>query len=282
MSVKIDVVGDYIYENSDNGVLDNWIKINTQAVRSNSVRDMVNKVIAKSAGGGQIQSLRIFAHGAPGAQWVAGGFGSKDAADAVRKPAQAIYLNGVTLQNQNVLAPLCNKFEPAAVVELHGCEVGKGVDGKNLCIALAKFWNVIVRAGTDLQYADAANVFESGYIQAYPSGRVIQFAKGSSKFMVIALATPKATPAPPAAAANDYQADYPVNKAGIMLSNVSNERYKTFEYWPLIYDDNRAQLPNGPNKVPLNIKLKIRKPEKFTAAELAHARKHWKNWQTYR
>lgn len=96
------------------------------------------------------------------------------------------------------------------------------------------------------------------------------------------LPTPTPAPAPPATPASDYQADYPVFKAGIMLSNVSNERYQTFEYWPLIYDDNRALLPNGPNKVPLNIKLKIRKPEKFTAAELAHARKHWKNWQTYR
>lgn len=279
MGLKIDVVAEHIYEGADNGVLELFAKVNAGALRSLTVSDMVNKVAGR-AGAQKIELLRLFGHGNEGLQTLGGGYVGTQP-DFTKLNAQAIFLNGAVLSHQASLGKLQGKFDTKAVVELHGCLVGRGAKGQALCTALARFWNVIVRAGIDDQRADAGNVFESGHIQVYPSGRVIQFAQGSSSFVVVTAAPPPA-PTPPVVANNDFEPDYPVTKTGLMLSNVSKERYGTFELWPLIYDDNRALMANGPNKVPVGKTLKIRKKEKYTPAEFTHAKKNWQNWQTYR
>jgi hypothetical protein len=88
---------------------------------------------------------------------------------------------------------------------------------------------------------------------------------------------------PPAAPANpaDYMQDYPVTRAGIMLSKVSMERYQTYKLWPLIWITNLDKIGDNPNKVPMGINLKIKKKEKYTPDDLAYANKTWNKWQVF-
>lgn len=278
MSLTINVVAEEIFENSDNGVLDLFAEFNNGAVRCIAVNDMVMKV-ESLAGTQKIGLLRLFGHGSPGAQWLGGGFGGNQG-DFVKRPGQAIFLNGIVLNQEHALARLQGRFENKAVLELHGCSVGVGPAGRALCVALAKLWNVTVRAGTDLQSADKGNAYESGFIQVYPDGRVIQYSHGSPKFIVLAPGgAPKPVAPPPVP--SSFEADY-LTKTGTILSNVSKERYGTFELWPLIFEDNRATLKDGPNRIPSGVSLKIRRKVNYTAAELAHAKKTWQNWQSYK
>jgi hypothetical protein len=79
----------------------------------------------------------------------------------------------------------------------------------------------------------------------------------------------------------DFMPDTPPTKAGAMLSQISKDRYGTFELWPLIWKYNQKAIGNNPNKVPVGTVLKIKKKEKYTADELKFARENWKNWASF-
>ena len=81
----------------------------------------------------------------------------------------------------------------------------------------------------------------------------------------------------------DHLEPWPVIEQRTMLSVVSMSRYGTFEYWPLIWDYNKKSNPAfaNPNRVPMNITLKIRKLEKYSAAELSRARAQSPSWRNY-
>jgi hypothetical protein len=64
---KSNVVAQDIF--ADNGVLNEWADLHAGAIRSLIVSDMVHQLTAR-AGTRKIGWLRIFGHGAPGAQWV--------------------------------------------------------------------------------------------------------------------------------------------------------------------------------------------------------------------
>ena len=90
----------------------------------------------------------------------------------------------------------------------------------------------------------------------------------------------KARTAPPETPLNpaDFLPDTPPTKAGFMLSQLSKERYGTFELWPLIWKYNSKAIGNNPNRVPVGTVLKVKKPEKYTADELKFARENWRSW----
>jgi len=79
----------------------------------------------------------------------------------------------------------------------------------------------------------------------------------------------------------DFLPDTPPTKAGVMLSQISKERYGVFELWPLIWKYNQKAIGNNPNRVPAGTVLKIKKKEKYTPDELKFARENWKNWAAF-
>jgi hypothetical protein len=88
---------------------------------------------------------------------------------------------------------------------------------------------------------------------------------------------------PPAATAPvidpaDFGPDSPPTRAGAMLSQISKDRYGTFELWPLIWKYNQKTIGNNPNRVPAGTILKMKRKEKYTPDELKFARENWRNW----
>jgi hypothetical protein len=92
------------------------------------------------------------------------------------------------------------------------------------------------------------------------------------------------SPNPPLAppAETDFLPDVPVTSPGLMLSKVSLDCYGTYHLWPLIWDENRALIGSNPNRVPVGITLKIRKKEKYTAAQIEDAQRRSPKWAEYR
>jgi len=88
---------------------------------------------------------------------------------------------------------------------------------------------------------------------------------------------PEAAPINPA----DFMPDTLPTKAGAMLSQISKDRYGTFELWPLIWKYNYKAIGNNPNKVPVGTVLKIKKKEKYTPDELKFSKENWKNWASF-
>lgn len=89
-------------------------------------------------------------------------------------------------------------------------------------------------------------------------------------------------PTDPMVVPDDFLADYNVTGAGVMLSQISMDRYGTYHLWPLIWDENRAQIGSNPNRVPVGITLKIRKKEKYTAAQIEDAKQRSPKWASYK
>jgi hypothetical protein len=101
---------------------------------SNGVGQMVTDV-TRMTGPGRVRVLRIWSHGFPGGQGVSQG--AKDARIDVK--GQRV---GISLSNLREVTPdlgrLASYFEPQGRLELRGCSVGAGDDGRRLLEALAK------------------------------------------------------------------------------------------------------------------------------------------------
>jgi hypothetical protein len=137
----------------------------------------------------------------------------------------------------------------------------------------AEYWNAL--ATDPAHYGEHAPEFDAkAHIQKLKLG--IQAVKAS-------LDAQKARKPPPEAVMNpaDFMADTPPTKAGVMLSKISQERYGTFELWPLIWKYNYKAIGNNPNRVPVGTVLKIKKKEKYTSDELKFARENWKSWKAW-
>ncbi len=104
-------------------------------IRGGSVRDMVDKIIAK-ANGSPIGFLMIRGHGEPGTQQVGKG------------TYFDFRMDGDTATQLARLRPL---FAPGAEVRLDGCFVGAGPRGESLLRTLVQLWGVRVRAGAGQQ-----------------------------------------------------------------------------------------------------------------------------------
>jgi hypothetical protein len=280
MGISIDVIAETAHDNSDNGVLNDWVKLHPAAIRTLTVRDMVTKVLART-NGATIDVLRIFGHGSPGRQWVGGGFGSGNA-DAVKVRAQTIRFENGFLQDRPLLMELCERFpgggsraNPKGLVELHGCSVGKSPAGQGLARMLAEMWNVRVRAGTDLQHADSADKYEGGYIEAVPFGTVSEHAPGGAlRFILV----PPFPSAPEKSVIHEIGAV--VTKAD-WLSSLADRFYQDMLLWPIIFEKNKSATFTNPNAIKPRQKIEIPPLPTLTASERQQIRARGLNWKSY-
>lgn len=274
MGQHIDVIATYIY--SDNGHLDEQIKLHPGAIQSLTVRDMMNKILAKLGPSGSISSMRVFGHGAPGMQYVGAGFGGGSGAE--HKPsAQMISAVKGVLQHTSILSMIQGRFDANAIVELHGCSVGKGVGGQQFARALAQYWNVVVRAGTDLQYSDSRDSYEGGYLEAFPNGAIRVYTNGVNGFVVI----PPPPPPPPVNAGPApvfHQVGDTVTKSD-WLSSIALTYYKDALLWPVIHDANYAVIGSNPNIVKPRQKLLVPDFKTIPPASIPGLRQRGLNWR---
>ncbi len=165
MPVQIDVVDEAVHP--DNGFLVDQRRWHPNAVHSHDVMSLVQGVLGRATSD-TISRLRIFGHGRSGQQGVGGGIqtGHPQVSQRIGVDSLADPLPGA-LWNRGVLAALCGRFTPDALVELHGCHVGARWAGEILCWQLAQLWQVRVRAGIADQVADAHDRFEGRfYVEA--------------------------------------------------------------------------------------------------------------------
>ncbi|MFD2726306.1 peptidoglycan-binding protein [Hyunsoonleella rubra] len=71
---------------------------------------------------------------------------------------------------RSALAPLRNMFSPYGVIELHGCQVGRGQRGEQFLQDLSNFLGVPAVASKAKQYAERPIRFRGRKVVKYPSG----------------------------------------------------------------------------------------------------------------
>jgi hypothetical protein len=154
-SVQIDAVDSTA--SPDNGFLVDHRRAHPGAVRCRDVLGMVLGVLRR-AGDHPIRRLRIFGHGRSGQQNSGGG--------TRPNASQAMFVTQLTtgapgrLINGGILELLRGHFTADAVVELHGCSVGRGWEGEALVYQLSQLLQVRVRAALQRQVSDRGDRFE--------------------------------------------------------------------------------------------------------------------------
>lgn len=128
----------------------------------NGVR-VVMQSIQSRAGAGGIVLLRFHGHGAPGEMGLTVGTGSHASSEFGLQ-----YIDSLT----NYVRQLAPLFASYGSVELHGCRVGAGSNGRQLVTRLAQAWGVPVTAGLRTQYGGGNSTFhfEGPTFTAFPRG----------------------------------------------------------------------------------------------------------------
>jgi hypothetical protein len=139
---------------------------------SGGVGHVVHEIERRARASGPIVLLRFFGHGAPGLMGVTGGTGSlrdmqgetiRDERGRPVRPDHA--LERTTISNESWpgieedLASLRPLFAPFGSVELHGCRVGRGDEGRRLLARLAATLGVPASAGVQSQWFGATTAF---------------------------------------------------------------------------------------------------------------------------
>jgi nucleoid-associated protein YgaU len=70
--------------------------------------------------------------------------------------------------------------------------------------------------------------------------------------------------------------------AGDTLSSLANKHYGSMQYWPLLWDANRAIIGPNPNRVFPGRRLNVPDFSSFTAAQLMEAKRRFPTWRSYR
>lgn len=112
------------------------------ALRVVGLGDLVSQVVRHVGLTRDLRRLRIIGHGGPGHQ----GLGDSRHATNIFDSSAAISLNWMMMEN------LADLFRSDGWLELHGCNVARGLEGKLYLGRLASILRVPVRAGTGLQY----------------------------------------------------------------------------------------------------------------------------------
>jgi len=285
MGITINVISDTTYDKTDSGHLDEQAKLHPGAIRSLTVSDLVAKVTAR-AGSTPIDVLRIFGHGTAGVQWVGGGSGVAGSPDTFRIRAQAIRFTGGFLQDRALLMRLTGRFtaggtptNPKGLVELHGCSVGTTSVGQGLTRMLAELWNVRVRAGMDLQYADAGDTYEGSYIEAVPFGTVTHHPRGAPAYILVPpfpTAPDRTAPGKPVI----HEIGAVITKAD-WLSSLAGVHYGDVLLWPIIFDKNKSATFTNPNVMRPKQKIEIPPLPALTPSEREQIRARGRNWKSY-
>jgi hypothetical protein len=72
----------------------------------------------------------------------------------------------------------------------------------------------------------------------------------------------------------------PPVKAGQSLSMIAGDLYGSVELWPLLWDQNKAMIPN-PNRIKPGMVLQYKELSEFTPAQIADAKKRSPTWKDY-
>jgi hypothetical protein len=65
------------------------------------------------------------------------------------------------------------------------------------------------------------------------------------------------------------------------LSAIAKAQYGDFNLWPLIFDLNKEKIGTNPNRIKPGLKLLLLPLDRYTAAELADARRRAPSWRNY-
>jgi len=69
---------------------------------------------------------------------------------------------------------------------------------------------------------------------------------------------------------------------GSTLSAIAETKYGTWELWPLIYDLNKIEIGPNPNKVRIGLRLSVRPLWRYSAIQIADAKRRAATWRSYR
>ncbi len=132
----------------------------------NGVRYTLQR-IREQAQPGRVVLLRFHGHGAPGNMGVATGTSSHGSSEFSTR-----FLDFLV----QILAPLAGLFHPLGSMEMHGCRVGRGPDGRRLVRGLSYALNVPVTAGVWSQYGGGLTTFrfEGPTFTACPNGQTLK------------------------------------------------------------------------------------------------------------
>jgi len=112
------------------------------ALRVTNLTDLIRQVVGRVGLDRNLRRLRIIGHGGPGAQGLGNSYHLANVFDS------SVNISA----NWTLMADLADLFSPNGWLELHGCNVAEGPQGKQYLARLASLLNVPVRAGTQFQY----------------------------------------------------------------------------------------------------------------------------------
>lgn len=140
---------------NDNGQLARARTNHREAVLTNCVLDVVVGILQR-VGDSLIDRLDIIGHGHPGQLNVGGG---------VCPAAHQViaFDKSGRFYNRDILALLCGRFAPNALVRLHACRLAQGWRGELLLFQLADLWQVRVQGALVTQFPDRSDRFEGRY-----------------------------------------------------------------------------------------------------------------------
>jgi hypothetical protein len=136
-------------------------------------------ISALGAYGGGIFLLRIAGHGMAGKQAISTGAGGWDEWDPIKQKMQwhgftnpITDFQGIGLSKRCIdeLLPIRAQLAPWGSLELHGCKVARGVDGRDFITSLARKLALPVTAGTERQPMGSAFRLVGAVFTAFPLG----------------------------------------------------------------------------------------------------------------
>lgn len=128
----------------------------------NGIGQVMQHLTARMSSTAHVVLLRFYGHGSPA------GMGISDGAGSVRIGNRRVYLEdedmsaltpGTVAAGESILRQLTPYFGRYSSVELHGCRVAMGAQGRRLVQDLADIWGVPVSAATRTQYAGGSATF---------------------------------------------------------------------------------------------------------------------------
>lgn len=136
---------------------------------SNAVMQAMDEVCNRAGGSGGVAMVRFYSHGGPGMQNVASG------ADG----GNMGHLSGISVQHFPAMRAqferLSDVLAPFGCVDLMGCQVGDGAQGRALLEGIADAANRPAEAAVQLQYSQDVGYtvfnFEGPVTQCYPGRR---------------------------------------------------------------------------------------------------------------
>ncbi len=142
---------------------------------SNGIEHLIRELAGRLSLAGEVVLLRFQGHGA------SGNMGISDGEGYIRMGGRDVFLedddmsaltSGTIAKFRPQLRMLAPYFGSYSSVELHGCEVAKGPNGRQLVQQLANIWNVPVSAAVKTQLVGGVSTFrfEGRTYTACPGG----------------------------------------------------------------------------------------------------------------